>query len=125
MSGNSSLAAQNFSHSIKIRAAQIKPTLRTTQFAAALLQFRRTIGAESLRMPRTWPGFSPFHFSSSDFNLLPAQVHPGNILWDAPARKWKPVFLARFPALAPPILQTQIFSSAIHKSFLLPQTLLR
>jgi hypothetical protein len=76
-------------------------------------------------MPRPWPSFTLLHFGSISFNLLPVQAHPRNIPPHAPARKWKTVFLFRVSHPAQPIRHTQIFSSLIHKSFLLPQTLLR
>jgi hypothetical protein len=82
--------------SIKIRAAQVKSALRTTQLAAALFQFRRTIRAEPLRMPRPWPSFTRLRFGSIAFNLLPVQAHPRKIPPQATAHKWKAVFPSGF-----------------------------
>src|SRR5580700_10566523 len=84
---------QDLAHSIKIRAAQIEPARWTTQLATAFFQFRRTVRAEPLRMPRPWPGFSLFRFASIAFSL-PVPAHPRNIPVFAPAHKWKTLYLS-------------------------------
>ena len=90
------------SHSIKIRATQIKPAPRTAQLAPDLLQFGRTVRTEPLRMSRTAPRprFRPFHFGSICSLVFLFLAHPRNIPPSPPARKWKTIFLSRFALVA-------------------------
>jgi hypothetical protein len=78
------------------------------------------------------PRFRRFHFSSIYLALfLSAPAHPRNIPPRAPAHKWKTVFLptfvpdALFPLPSRITSAIEIFYFSLHKSFLLPQTILR